>query len=268
VGDQGGQSRGLDEEKLLDAAPWLVLAGIVGARLVYVLTSPSAFFGPGGNPVDALKVWHGGISIHGGVLGIVVGMWIYSLVRRLDMWSYLDVMTPVGAFGIIGGRLGNFMNGSDTTGRLTGWPVGFTWPQPGTDTLGAFGRFVFGGNLCAGYPGTCSLGSNLPLFRCIEQGGEVLRGPVHLTQMYGVLVGLILIPILYWAFRRSLVSGFVFWQFVLWYSVLRSVIEEPFRDNPLYWNAYLSEGHRGDGKLRGCQGEGDSTLEGKLFLDA
>jgi phosphatidylglycerol:prolipoprotein diacylglycerol transferase len=131
--------RGLDEEKLLDAAPWLVLAGIVGARLVYVLTSPSAFFGPGGNPVDAFKVWHGGISIHGGVLGIVVGMSVYSLVRRLDMWFYLDVMTPVGAFGIIGGRLGNFMNGSDTTGRLTGWPVGFTWPQPGTDTLGAFG---------------------------------------------------------------------------------------------------------------------------------
>jgi phosphatidylglycerol:prolipoprotein diacylglycerol transferase len=107
----------------------------------------------------------------------------------------------------------------------------------------------------------------VPLFRCVEQGGEILRGPVHLTQMYGVLVGLILIPILYWAFRRSRSSGFVFWQFVLWYSVLRSVIEEAFRDNPLYWNVYLSEGHRGDGKLRGCQGEGD-TLEGKLFLDA
>ena len=51
--------RGLDEEKLLDMTVWLVLAGIVGARPIYVLTSPSAFFGPGGNPLDAFKVWQG-----------------------------------------------------------------------------------------------------------------------------------------------------------------------------------------------------------------
>lgn len=234
--------RGLDEEKLLDSAPWLVLAGIIGARLVYVVTSPSAFFGPGGNPVDALKVWHGGISIHGGVLGVVIGMWIYSRVRRMNMWAYLDVLTPVGAFGIIGGRLGNVMNGSDTTGRLTGWPLGFTWPEPGTDTLGVLGRLVFGDNMWAGYPGTCSLGSNVSVYRCAEAGGEVLRGPVHFTQLYGALVGVILIPILIWAFRRLRSPGSVFWLFVLWYSVLRSGIEEPFRDNPLYWHIFLREG--------------------------
>lgn len=241
-GIREARRRGLDEEKLLDSAPWLVLAGIAGARLVYVLTSPSAFFGPGGNPADAFKVWQGGISIHGGVLGVVIGMWIYSRVRGLDMWAYMDVLTPVGAFGIIGGRLGNVMNGSDTTGRLTGWPLGFTWPEPGTDTFGAFGRLVFGDNMWAGYPGTCSLGSSVPLFRCAELGGEIVRGPVHFTQLYGALVGVILIPILIWAFRKSRHPGSVFWQFVLWYSVLRSVIEEPFRDNPLYWNVYLSEG--------------------------
>ena len=239
---QEAKKRGLDEEALLDAAPWLMVGGLIGARLVYVLTSPSAFFGPGGSPLDAFKIWQGGISIHGGILGIVIGMWIYSRLRGLDMWAYLDVMTPVGAFGIIGGRIGNIMNGSDTTGRLTGWPVGVTWPEPGTDTLGVFGRVIFGDNLWAGYPGTCSLGSSVSVYRCADVGGEVLRGPVHLTQLYGALVGVILIPILIWAFRRSHTPGSVFWQFILWYSVLRSVIEEPFRDNPLYWNVYLSEG--------------------------
>ena len=241
-GIREARKRGLDEEKLLDSAPWLVVAGIVGARLVYVLTSPSAFFGPAGNPADAFKVWEGGISIHGGVLGVVVGMWIYSRIRGMNVWAYMDVLTPVGALGIIGGRLGNFMNGSDTTGRLTGWPIGFTWPEPGTDSLGAFGRVVFTDNMWAGYPGICSLGSSVSVFRCAELGGEVLRGPVHLTQIYGALVGVILIPILYWAFRQSRVPGSIFWQFVLWYSVLRSLIEEPFRDNPLYWNVYLNEG--------------------------
>ena len=221
---------------------WLVIAGLIGARLVYVLTSPSAYFGPGGNPLNAFAIWQGGGSIHGGVLGIFIAVWLYSRVNNLNMWSYLDVLTPVGALGVIGGRIGNFMNGSDTTGRLTGWPIGYTWPEPGTDTFGAFGRFVFGDNLWTAYPGTCSLGSGVSLSQCAAQGGEILRGPVHLTQMYGVVIGFMLVGILWWAFRRSRTPGFVWWQFILWYSILRSVLEETFRDNPLFWNVYLSEG--------------------------
>ena len=102
------KKRGLDPEKLLDMLVYLVLAGIVGARLVYVLTSPSAFFGPGGNPLSAFYIWQGGISFHGGVLGIVLAVWIYARIHKINMWAYLDVMMPTAAFGIIGGRLGNF----------------------------------------------------------------------------------------------------------------------------------------------------------------
>ena len=239
---KAAEERGLDVDKLMDMVVWLVFAGVIGARLVYVATSPSAFFGPNGDPLSALYVWQGGISIHGGILGIVIAVWIYSRIHNLNMWAYLDVMTPAGALGIIGGRLGNFMNGSDTTGRLTGWPIGYTWPEPGTETFGAIGRFIFGDNLWAYYPGTCSLGSSVSVFQCEALGGEILRGPVHLTQIYGVVIGVMLIFVLVWAFRRSRTPGYVFWQFILWYSVLRSVVEEPFRDNPLYWNVYLSEG--------------------------
>jgi phosphatidylglycerol:prolipoprotein diacylglycerol transferase len=221
--------RGVDPDKLLDAAPLLVVAGIVGARLVYVLTSPSSFFGPGGNPVDALKVWQGGISIHGGILGIVLALWIYARVRGMNMWSALDVLTPVGALGIIGGRIGNFMNGSDTGGRLTEWPIGFAWPEPGTATLGGFGRLLFGDPLWLYGPPVCG---TLP-------AGEPCT--VHLAPLYGALIGVILIGVVVWALRRSSAPGFAFWQFVLWYSVLRSVLEEPFRDNPLFWHVYLNQ---------------------------
>ncbi len=223
------EKRELDTEKLLDMTLWLVIAGLIGARLIYVVTSPAAYFGPGGNPLSAFAIWQGGGSIHGGVLGIFVAVWIYSRIYKLNMWSYLDVLTPVGAFGVIGGRVGNFMNGTDTTGRVTGWPIGFTWPEPGTPTFGAVGRFIFGDNLWAAAPQ-------------VVVGGELARGPVHLTQIYGVFIGIALIFILLWAFRRSRTPGFVWWQFVLWYSVLRSVFEETFRDNPLPWNVLLSEG--------------------------
>lgn len=283
------EKRGLDPEKLLDMALWLVIAGVVGARLVYVLTSPSAFFGPNGNLIDAVKVWQGGISIHGGVIGVMVAMWLYSRAHKLDMWAYLDVLTPVGALGIIGGRIGNIMNGSDSGGRLTNWGVGFTWPEPGTEFLGAFGRFVFGDQLWQSGPPACMAG---PI-------GEPCV--VHFTQAYGILVGVILLAIIAVALRRQSAAtqaalaaaapagrnaagapmsrnaagapvsrnpagapmsrnvaaapadrnraprhlipnpGYVFWLFVLWYSVLRSVLEEPFRDNPLVWNLYLNE---------------------------
>lgn len=221
--------RGVDPDKLLDAAPLLVIAGIVGARLVYVLTSPSAYFGPNGNPLDALKVWQGGISIHGGILGIVLALYFYARARKMNMWSALDVMTPVGALGIIGGRIGNFMNGTDTGGRLTEWPIGFTWPEPGTETLGAFGRVIFGEPLWLYAPPACAA----------VPAGEACT--VHLAPLYGAIVGVVLIGVIAWALNRSKVPGFVFWHFVLWYSVLRSVIEEPFRDNPLFWQVYLNE---------------------------
>ena len=223
------ERRGLDPEKLLDMAVWLVVAGIIGARLVYVLTSPSAFFGPNGNPLSAFYIWQGGISIHGGILGVVLATWIYSRIHNLNMWSYLDVMTPVAGLGIIGGRLGNIMNGTDTAGRLTDWAIGFNWPEPGTETLGAFGRFIFGDNLWA-YPPPA----------CLEPFSQGETCTIHFTQMYGVVVGILLTFITVWALRRSRTPGFAFWQMVLWYSVLRSVIEEPFRDNPLYWQVYLN----------------------------
>ena len=223
------ERRNLDVDKLLDMAVYLVIAGIIGARLVYVLTSPSAFFGPGGNPLSALYIWQGGISIHGGILGIVLAAWIYCRIHKLNMWAYLDVMTAVAGLGIIGGRLGNFMNGTDTGGRLTNWGIGYTWPETGTETWGAFGRFIFGEELWRFAPPACS---SVPL------GDPCV---VHNTPFYGIIVGVLMIGVTAWAFRKSRVPGFAFWQMLLWYSVLRSVIEEPFRDNPVFWNVYQND---------------------------
>lgn len=220
------EKRGLDPDKLLDSAVWLVLAGIVGARLVYVVTSPSAFFGPNGHPLDAFKVWQGGISIHGGILGVLVAMAVYSRVQKINMWAYMDVLTPLGALGIMGGRIGNIMNGTDTGGRLTDLAIGINWPKPGTPFLGAFGRFLFGKDLWQFAP---------PICRTVPAGQPC---HVHFAQAYGFLVGLIVLFIVLWALRRSRAPGYAFWQFALWYSVLRSLIEEPFRDNPLFWKIF------------------------------
>ncbi|MEX2502404.1 MAG: prolipoprotein diacylglyceryl transferase, partial [Trueperaceae bacterium] len=176
--------RDLDGNALLDMAPWLVVAGVIGARAVFVVTSPGPFFGSGGRPLDALAVWQGGLSIHGAILGVLITVFVLAGRRGMNPWSVLDVLTPVGAFAIIGGRIGNLMNGTDTGGRLTEWAIGMTWPERGTETLGAFGRVVFGPDLWAFGPPACA---QVPL-------GEPCL--VHATWAYGALVGLAMIPLL------------------------------------------------------------------------
>jgi len=106
-------------------------------------------------------------------------------------------------------------------GRLTTLPIGFTWPE-----------------WAKGFPGVCP---GIDDISQIYQCAELVRGPVHLTQVYGAVVGLILLFLsLYWLRKRPF-YGYAFWQFVLWYSVLRSVLEEPFRLNPLWLPVYRND---------------------------
>ena len=209
---------GLDAERFEAAAFWAVVFGVVGARLFYVLTSWKEF---APNPVSALYIWQGGLSFHGAVLFGALVFYYYHRRYGLPLYPYLDAATPGVALGIVAGRIGNLMNGSDTVGRLTTLPIGFTWPE-----------------WARGVPGVCLGISDISeVYRC----EALVRGPVHLTQVYGALVGVILFFLaLYWLKKRPF-PGYAFWQFVLWYSLLRSVLEEPFRLNPLWLPVYVNE---------------------------
>ncbi len=209
---------GLDAEKFETVAFWAVVWGVVGARLGYVLTSPGYFLQ---NPAEILYIWHGGLSFHGAILGGALVFLYYHRRRGYPLWPYLDAATPGVALGIIAGRIGNLMNGSDTVGRLTSLPIGFTWPE-----------------WAKGFPGVClGIDDISQVYRC----QELVRGPVHLTQIYGALVGLILLPLAYYWLKKKPFYGYAFWNFILWYSVLRSVLEEPFRLNPLWLPVYRND---------------------------
>ena len=232
------ERRGLNTNLLSDMIVWCVAWGVVGARVMYIATSPSQFIG---TPwTHWINIREGGIAIHGGIIFGIFVILYYQWRYKINFYQYADLMAPGLALGIIGGRLGNFFNGSDTMGRLTGWPVGYTWPNPGDAILGFFKT----ANNWTGFPGLCKRGNEWEVIGqelCTAFKGEYARGPVHLTQIYGVIIGAILLVAgFYWL--RSKRPGWATWQFILWYSVLRAGWEETFRLNPLWWNVYLSEG--------------------------
>jgi phosphatidylglycerol---prolipoprotein diacylglyceryl transferase len=238
VAQRMAEKRGLNANLLSDMTVWVVAWGVIGARIMYIATSPGQFIGT--DFFHWINIRQGGISIHGGVIAGILVILYYQRRYKINFYHYADLMVPGLALGVIGGRIGNFFNGSDTMGRVTNWPIGFTWPEIGSPILG-----IFKGDLnWAGMPGLCLKGEVWEVAgvaECSRFGGQMLRGPVHLTQIYGAVIGLILVVAsIYWL--RSKRPGWATWQFILWYSLLRSVFEETFRLNPLTPKIFLSEG--------------------------
>jgi phosphatidylglycerol---prolipoprotein diacylglyceryl transferase len=243
------RKRGLNVDLFGDMIFWAVLWGVVGARVFYVLTSPSNFVMQPGQAffdwlVNLINIRQGGIAIHGGIVFGIFVILYYQRRYKINFYRYADLMAMGVALGVIGGRIGNFFNGSDTPGRVTGF-LGYTWPDPGSSILGIFNS----PDNWKGFPGVCKLPSGIyemandpKCFAVLTQDpASIIRGPVHLTQVYGAIIGVVLaIAVVLWL--RSKKPGWVFWQFILWYSLLRAGIEETFRLNPLWINIYLSEG--------------------------
>jgi len=89
------------------------------------------FYKPGdflANPLDILKVWEGGMSFHGGFLGVILAMAIFARSRKLPWLFVTDFIAPLVPLGLAAGRLGNFING-ELWGRPTDLPWGMVFPQ-------------------------------------------------------------------------------------------------------------------------------------------
>ncbi|HUQ76381.1 MAG TPA: prolipoprotein diacylglyceryl transferase [Burkholderiales bacterium] len=105
-----------------------VLGVIVGGRLGYVL-----FYKPGhylGHPLEIFYVWQGGMSFHGGLLGVMLAMVIAARRHHIDYLCLMDFVAPLVPLGIAAGRMGNFING-ELWGRVTDVPWGMVFRNAG-----------------------------------------------------------------------------------------------------------------------------------------
>ncbi|MDN5604056.1 prolipoprotein diacylglyceryl transferase [Rothia sp. HC945] len=186
------RAKGEDPERIWDIALWAIPFGLVGARMYHVfVTAPGDYFGPGRNPVDALKIWEGGIGIMGAVTLGGLGAWIACRKMGLSLVKFADAAAPgiIIAQGI--GRWGNWFNQ-----ELFGKPTSLPWGLE-IDPMSH--------NFPTQYP-----------------PGTLFHPTFLYESLWDVLGGLLLL----WLSRRILVkSGQVFWTYVMYYGIGRFLIE-------------------------------------------
>ncbi|TDH58693.1 prolipoprotein diacylglyceryl transferase [Dankookia rubra] len=113
-----------------DFVTWATLGIILGGRLGYVLFYRAGHYLT--HPLEILQVWQGGMSFHGGALGVIVALVLYCRQQRIDLLGFGDRVTAVIPIGLCLGRLANFVNG-ELWGRVTDVPWGMVFPTGGPE---------------------------------------------------------------------------------------------------------------------------------------
>ena len=163
---------------------WLVAGLIIGARLFEVLFySPAYYFS---HPAEIVAVWHGGLSFHGGLLGMLFATWIFCRKKKISLLALADVLIIPLALGQALGRIGNFIN-AELVGRVTSLPWGVN----------------FGGELN-------------------NAGNSVFRHP---SQLYEAFYNVVIFGVLFTLRNRKLPKGYLFAWFLTLYSVFRFFTE-------------------------------------------
>jgi len=199
--------RGENSDRIWDALIWIAIAGIIGARLYHVFSTPAGCTETApicgwpwyrNHPLDALMIWNGGLGIFGALLvgGLVV--LIYARRHKLPLARYLDIAAPALLIGQAIGRWGNFVNQ-----ELYGPPTNLPWGIP-IDAAHRYGAFT-----------------------------DLVRYPLETTRFHpdflyeSVLnvIGFIVLIVVARRLRLRLRDGDIFLLYLIWYPANRILVE-------------------------------------------
>lgn len=174
----------LSTEDLFDLLLWTIPVAIIGARIYYVAFQWSYY---SHHLFDIVKVWEGGLAIHGGVIAGAIVVYIFSRVKRVTFWTLTDALSPSLILGQAIGRIGNLMNG-DAYGLPTNLPWGIHFPPDSPAGMA--------------YPGLAS----------------------HPSMIYEMILNLIIFFYLWWIRKKEYHDGFSTAMYFILYSLARSLV--------------------------------------------
>lgn len=129
VADWNARRQGMKNDLVWDMLPWLLIAGIIGARLWHIFTPPPSMVAVGKdtmwyltNPIEMVKIWNGGVGIPGAVIGGALALWLYARKYKLNFLRWIDIIAPGLALAQAIGRWGNFVNQ-----EIYGAPTNLPW---------------------------------------------------------------------------------------------------------------------------------------------
>ena len=119
---------GWNDEQISDLIFYGALGVVLGGRIGYTLFYNFSHFIS--DPISILRIWEGGMSFHGGLLGVLVAMWLFGRKYKHSFFELTDFVAPLVPIGLASGRLGNFING-ELWGQPTNLPWGMVFPGAG-----------------------------------------------------------------------------------------------------------------------------------------
>jgi phosphatidylglycerol:prolipoprotein diacylglycerol transferase len=198
VAGKEAERKGLDKKIIQDFSLYAIMGAIIGAHFYYVVFGDWPRFLE--NPLTFFAIWQGGLAIHGGILGgLLVGVF-YARKHHISFLKLADTFAPSLILGQAIGRIGCFLNG-DAHGYPTSMPWGMVYPPE-------------------------------------SPAGQMFPGQaIHPTQLYEMILNLIIFGILWKVRKKMKTNGHLFLLYVMLYSIIRIFVEH-FRADKL---TYLSQ---------------------------
>ncbi|MFH1412426.1 MAG: prolipoprotein diacylglyceryl transferase [bacterium] len=112
----------IDKDLVFDLSFWLIILGLIGARLYDVCLEYEYYLG---HPLDVFKIWQGGLAIHGAIIAGILVVWYFARKRKIDFWLLFSIIVPAMALALAIGRWGNYFNQ-----ELYGYATNLSWGIP------------------------------------------------------------------------------------------------------------------------------------------
>ena len=205
--------RGMDPEVIENYGFAAIIGGLIGARVYYVLLD---FKNYSADPMEVFAVWHGGMAIHGGIIGGIAATLIFAYRNKMKALVLADIAAPLLILGQFFGRIGNLMNG-DAHGVPTFTPISVmlnnsfnSWWEVAKNSISSYHELVPWGIV---FPYGTPAGNEFP------------NTPTHPVMIYEMIMNFSCFLVLWFFFRKKkLPSGGIGVIYLVMYSLIRSTV--------------------------------------------